>query len=63
MGISDFKKGFLPGTNVVKNEEGDLVTDCQTTVFWLDGGTISLSYWMYMGLMMLGPEKYIQQSH
>jgi len=33
MGISDFKKGFLPGTNVVKNEEGDLVTDCQTTVF------------------------------
>ena len=29
-GISDFKKGFLPGTNVVKDERGDLVTDCHS---------------------------------
>ena len=26
--ISDFKKGFLPGTNVLKDEKGDLFTDC-----------------------------------
>ena len=30
MGISDFKKGFLPRTNKVKDERGDLVTDCQS---------------------------------
>ena len=26
-GISDFKKGYQPSTNTVKNEKGDLVTD------------------------------------
>jgi hypothetical protein len=26
-GISDFKKGYHPGTNVVKNEKGDLIAD------------------------------------
>jgi hypothetical protein len=26
-GISNFKKGYHPGTNTVKNEKGDLVTD------------------------------------
>jgi len=36
MGVSDFKKGYQPRTNVVKNEKGDV------TVFWL--GNISLSY-------------------
>ena len=29
-GIGDFKKGFLPGTDVVKHEKGDLVTDCHS---------------------------------
>jgi len=33
------------------------------TVFWLGGGTISVSYWMYMGKMMLGRQKYTQQNH
>jgi hypothetical protein len=27
MGISEFKKGYQPGTNIVKDEKGDLVTD------------------------------------
>jgi hypothetical protein len=27
-GISDFKKGYQPRTNIVKDEKGDLVTDC-----------------------------------
>jgi hypothetical protein len=29
-GISDFKKGYQPTTNVVKDEKGDLVTDSQS---------------------------------
>ena len=30
MGKSDFKKGFLPRTNGVQDEKGDLVTDCHS---------------------------------
>jgi len=26
-GINDFKKGYQPGTNIVKDEKGDFVTD------------------------------------
>ena len=26
-GISDFKKGYQPGTNIIQDEKGDLVTD------------------------------------
>jgi len=26
-GISDFKKSYQPGTNIVKNEKDDMVTD------------------------------------
>jgi len=33
------------------------------TAFWLGGGIISLSCRMYMGLMMLCRQKYIQQNH
>jgi hypothetical protein len=36
---NDFKKGYQPRTNKVKDEKGDLVA-----VFWLGGGTISPSY-------------------
>jgi hypothetical protein len=31
-GISDFKKGYQPRTNVVKDEKGDLVADSQSIV-------------------------------
>jgi len=41
-GINDFKKGYQLRTNIVKDEKGDLVTDSH--IFWLGGGTISLSY-------------------
>ena len=61
--ISDFKKGYQPRTNIVWNEKGDLVADPPPTVFWLGGGIISLSFCMYMRLMMLGRLQYIQQSH
>jgi hypothetical protein len=39
-GNSDFKKGYQPRTNIVKDEKNDWL---QTpTVFWLDRETISL---------------------
>jgi len=53
-------RGYQPGINILWMR---LQIWLQTsTVFWLGGGTISLSYLMYMGLMMLGRQKYIQQS-
>ena len=59
-GISDFKD-YQPRTNIVEDEKGDLVTDCHS--IWLGGGTNSLSCLMYMGLVMLSRQKYIQQDH
>ena len=57
-GIDDFKKGYQPRCNIVKDEKGDIV---QTpTVLWLGEGTISPSYSMCMGLRMLGRQKYTQ---
>ena len=29
-GINDFKKDCQPGTNIVKDEKGDLVADCNS---------------------------------
>ena len=41
-GISEFKKGYQPRTNIVRTTK---VIWLQTpTVFWLGGGTISPSY-------------------
>jgi len=41
-GISDFKKGYQPRTNIVKDEKGEWL---QTPImFWLGGETISPSY-------------------
>jgi hypothetical protein len=41
-GISNFKKDYQLRTNIARDERGDWL---QTpTVFWLGGGTISLSY-------------------
>jgi hypothetical protein len=40
-GINEFKRGYQPRSNVVKDEKGDLVAD--PTVFWLGGGIISPS--------------------
>ena len=49
MGISDFKHGYQPRTNIVKDEKGVLVTDFHS--IWLGGGNISLSSSMCMGLV------------
>jgi hypothetical protein len=36
-GISEFKKGYRPRTNIVKDEKGDLVTDSHSILFrWRD---------------------------
>jgi len=45
-------KGHLSRTNIVKNEKSDLVTDSH-----------SILASMYMGLVMSGRQKYIQQNH
>ena len=29
-GINDFKKGYQPRTNIVKDEKGDIVADCHS---------------------------------
>ena len=60
-GISDFKKGYQPRINVVKDEKGDLVPFSHSILE--GGGTISPSYRMYSGLMMLHRQKYTQQNH
>ena len=42
-GISDFKKGYWPRTNIMEDGKGDLVADSRS-IFCLGGGTISPSY-------------------
>jgi hypothetical protein len=59
--INDFKKGYQPRTNIVKDDKGDIVTDCLSVLVFV--GTITLRYSMYMELVMLGREKYTQQNH
>ena len=55
-GINDFKKDYQPRTNIVKMRS---IICLQTPrLFWVGGGTISLAYLMYMGLMILSGEKY-----
>ena len=54
-GNNDFKKGYQPRTDRVKDEE---VMRLQTfTVFWVGGSTISLCYWMYVELMALDTQE------
>ena len=55
--IRDLKRRVTNLEVIVQDEKGDLVT---STVFWLGGDTISLSFSMYMGLVMLGRQKYTQ---
>jgi len=60
-GINDFKKGYQPRCNIVKDEKGDLVADSHSIVAtW---GTISPSFSTCMGLRMFCRQKYIQQNH
>ena len=49
-GINDFKEGYQPRCNIVKDEKGDLVAT--PTVLWIGGGIISPSFSTCMGLRM-----------
>jgi hypothetical protein len=61
MGISQIKESYTSSTNIVKVEKGDLFTDCHSiSAIWRNNSTQLLNY---MGLMMLGSHKYIQQCH
>ena len=60
-GISDFKKGYQPRCNIVKDEKGDLFADSHSIVArWR-------KYFSQLfnvhGLRMLGRQKYKQQNH
>ena len=56
-GISDFKKGYQPRCNIVKDEKGDLEADSHIIVArWRN-------YSKCMGIRMLGRQKYTQQDH
>jgi len=60
-GIIDFKKGYQPRNNIVKDEKCDLVTDSNNI---LDRWRNEFSQlFEYMGLAILGREKHTQQSH
>ena len=61
-GITDFKKGYQPRTNIVKDEKGDFVYR-PPTVFWLGEGTISRSSSLFMCLVTVGRQKYAQCNH
>jgi len=60
-GINDFKRGYQPRTNIVKDERDDWLRN--PTIFWLGGGTIYLSCWIYMVLMSVGRQKCTQQNY
>jgi len=46
--INEFRRGCVPGTNLLKDEEGDLMQI--PTVFWISWRIICLSYGMCMEL-------------
>jgi len=51
-GVSDFKKGYLPRTTIVKDEKGDLITDCYNILArWRSG--ISWVRWPKSGTPVL----------
>jgi hypothetical protein len=53
-GISDFKKGYQPRTNIVKDEKDDLIADSQSV----------LAMWMYHFSQLLNVHgfNYVRQS-
>jgi len=55
MGTNEFQKVYLPGTVLVKEENGDLLADPHRI---LNRWTNSVSYWMFMMLMMLDTNAY-----
>jgi len=61
--ISNFKKGYRPSMNTLKDKKGDLVTDSHSILSRWRSRFSQILNVLYMVLMMLGRQKYIQQSH
>jgi len=59
-GISAFKKGYQPRTYWKMKM---MICLQMPTVFWIDWGITSVSYWIYAALMILGRWKCTQLSH
>jgi len=60
MGITDFKKGYQPGTNIVKDEMGDLVADFHSVLArWRN----HLSQLLNIHGVNDVSQKYTQQNH
>jgi hypothetical protein len=60
-GISDFKEAYHPKTKITKDGKDDLITDSHNILpRWRKH---SLSFSIYIGLIILGRQKYIQHSH
>jgi hypothetical protein len=59
--ISDFKKGYQPRTNIVKDETGDFIADSHSILArWRNYFSQILNV---HGLVGLGRQKYTQQNH
>jgi len=60
-GMNDFKKGYQPITNIVKDEKGDLVTDSHNTLArWRNHFS---QLFNVHGVSDAGRQKYTQQNH
>jgi len=59
-GINDFTKSYQPRIQYGMRRA---IWLRRAPVFWLGEGTISLRCTMYMGLVILGRQKYTQQNH
>jgi hypothetical protein len=62
-GISDFKKGYQPRINIVRDKKGDLVTASHSILARWRSHFSQLFNVPYTRLMVLGRQKYTQQSH
>ena len=61
MGISDFKKGYWPKTNIVQDEKGYLVIDSHSVS---DGWRKRFSQlFLVHGFSDVRQQKFLQQSH
>jgi len=62
-GINDFKEGYQPRTNIVRDETGDLVTDYHSIMVRWRNHIFQFLNVLHMGLMKFGRQKYNQQDH
>jgi hypothetical protein len=61
-GVNDFKKGYQPTTNIVKDEKGDLIADSHNILPRWRNYFSQLLNARYIGLIMLGRQQYTQQN-